>query len=83
VKDKITILILVVTMYGVGVLTEYSITRKNIDNESKVYELDFGNGRVHFVGTYRGAAYLMLRMEPGAVSVYDLPKGEKPKRNGK
>jgi len=79
VKDKITILILVVIMYGVGVLTGYSITRKNLDNESKVYELDFGNGRIHNVATYQGAAYLMLRMEPGAVSVYDLPG----KRNGK
>jgi len=41
---------------------------------SRVYELNFGNGRIHNIATYRGAAYLMLRMEPGAVSVYDLPK---------
>ena len=51
--------------------------------QAQVYELDFGNGRIHFVSTYRGAAYFMLRMEPGAVSVYDLPKGKKSKGNGK
>ena len=50
-----------------------------LDTGAHVYELDFGNGRIHNVATYQGAAYLMLRMEPGAVSVYDLPK----RKNGR
>jgi len=78
-KQNLFVFFLVVVMYVVGVLTGWSIIKKNTDSESKVYELDFGNGRIHNVVTYQGAAYLMLRMEPGTVSVYDLPKRKKKK----
>ena len=50
---------------------------QRLDPLAKVYELDFGNGRIHNVATYQGGMWLMLPMEPGAVSVYDLPKRKK------
>jgi len=69
----LALIIVSIVFFGLGLGVAKRLT------QAKVYELDFGNGRIHNVATYQGAAYLMLRMEPGAVSVYDLPG----KRDGK